>query len=94
MRAGVGTSVVIAQPTDCCCCQVSHTTDMSYTQLNIKPRDQLNLGLIIPWRGTHIKSTHGSWHKRITADATDVTAVTNLTVSFDQLTPPDPTKRD
>ena len=35
--------------------------------------------------------------KDTTADVTDVTTVTDitaLTVSFDQLTPPDPTKRD
>ena len=32
--------------------------------------------------------------KDITADVTDVTDVTDPTVSFDQLTPPDPMKRD
>ena len=32
--------------------------------------------------------------KDTTADVTDVTDVTDPTVSFDQLTPPDPTKRD
>ena len=32
--------------------------------------------------------------KATTADVTDVTDVTDPTVSFDQLTPPDPTKQD
>ena len=42
--ATIGVQVLIAQPTDCCCCQVSHTTDLSYIQLNIKPGTRLIWG--------------------------------------------------
>ena len=58
--ATVGVQVLVRNRQIVAVARASLTTDLSYTQLNIKPRDPLNLGLIIPWRGTHIKSTHDS----------------------------------
>ena len=52
------------------------------------------MGLYIPYRGTLTEPGHDVANKRITTIVTTVTAETDLpdlTVSFDQLTPPDPT---
>ena len=52
------------------------------------------MGLYIPYRGTLAEPGHDVANKRITTIVTAVTAETDLpdlTVSFDQLTPPDPT---
>ena len=83
--ATIGVQVLIAQPTDCCCCQVSHTTDLSYTQLNIKPGTRLIWGWLSRGMGLIYSPLLTVGTKDTTADVTDVTDVTDPTVSFDQL---------